>query len=89
MVTGSGGSAAFGLSQPRPKNGSEIYWLSKGERSAVSKEEFLQFVEKQVGNRLAWGSPFTYFAGPTRKPFRVDFNQSGQVVNIAGTVGSP
>ena len=58
-------------------------------REARVEEEFLQFVEKQMSNGQACGSQFTYFAGPTRSTFRVDFDRNGKVINIAGKVGPP
>lgn len=69
--------------------GGHTYRISKYDRTIGSKEEFLQFVEQQMSNGQAWNSQFTYFAGATRATFRVDFDRSGKVVNVAGLVGPP
>lgn len=65
------------------------YRVPKYGKTIGSKEEFLQFVEKQMSNGQAWGSQFTYFAGPTRNTFRVDFDRNGKVINIAAMAGPP
>jgi hypothetical protein len=54
-----------------------------------SKEELIQVVEKRMGNGKAWNSQFTYFAGPIRHTFRVDFDRDGKVTNISGMGGGP
>jgi hypothetical protein len=79
----------FGMFNVLKASGEHTYRLSKYDKTIRSKEEFVQFVEKQMSNGQAWGSQFTYFAGPTRNTFRVDFDRNGKVINVAGMVGPP
>jgi hypothetical protein len=52
---------------------------------------FLQFVEveKEMSDRQAWATRFSYFCGTDRNTFRVDLNQQGKRVNSTAMVGPP
>lgn len=77
----------FGAFNVLKEPGGHTYRVPKYGKTIESKEEFLQFVEKQMSNGQAWSSQFTYFGLPTRNTFRVDFDRNGRVINIAGMVG--
>lgn len=63
--------------------GEELYRVAKYHKTLTSKAEFVQFVSQQMNNGKAWGSQFTYYAGPVRNTFRVDFDASGKVTNVS------
>jgi hypothetical protein len=79
----------FGMFNVRKDAGGHTYRIPKYDKKIASKDEFLQFVEKQMSNGQDWGSQFTYFSGPIRSTFRVDFDRSGKVIKITGLVGPP
>src|SRR5215469_15186566 len=59
----------FGMFNVLKEPSGHTYRVPKYDKTIASKEEFLQFVEKQMNNGQAWGSQFTYF-GPIRSTFR-------------------
>jgi len=77
----------FGMFNVLKEPGGHLYRLPKYDKTFATKEEFLPFVAQQMSNGQAWSSQFTYFGVPTRNTFRVDFDRSGKVINIAGMVG--
>jgi hypothetical protein len=79
----------FGMFNVLKEPGGHLYRLPKYDKTFPSKEEFLPFVAQQMSNGQAWSTQFTYYAGPTRNTFRVDFDSTGKVTNIAGLVGPP
>jgi len=79
----------FGMFNVLKDPGGHAYRIPKYDKKIASKDEFLQFVEKQMSNGQNWGSQFTYFSGPIRSTFRVEFDRSGKVIKIAGPVGPP
>lgn len=64
------------------------YRAAKYDKTMYSKEEFVDFIGQQM-NGKNWSSQFTYFAGPLRNTFRVDFDANGRVVSVSGMGGGP
>ena len=79
----------FGTFNVLKEPGGHLYRVPKYDKTIDSQEEFIEFVEKQMSNGQAWSSQFTYYAGPTRNTFRVDFDRNGKVVEITGMAGPP
>ena len=84
-----GTTKEFGMFTVLKDAGEHVYRIPKYDKKIASKDEFLQFVEKQMSNGQNWGSQFTYFSGPIRSTFRVEFDGSGKVIKITGLVGPP
>ena len=67
----------------------QVYRITKYDKTFRSKAEFLEFVDQQMSNGQAWNTQLTYFAGPIRNTYRVDFDANGKVINVSGMVGAP
>lgn len=79
----------FGMFNAVKDRDAELYRISKYNKTFLSKDEFVQFVGQEMSNGKSWNSQFTYYGGPIRSTFRVDFDASGKVVNISGMAGGP
>jgi hypothetical protein len=82
-------TAEFGTFSIAKDPGAPTYRAAKDDKTMYSKEEFVQFIGQQMNNGKSWNSQFTYFAGPVRNTFRVDFDANGRVVNVSGMGGGP
>ncbi len=79
----------FGTFHVAKEPGGQTYRVSKYGKTFRSKLDFIDFAEQTMNNGQAWNSQFTYFAGPIRNTFRVDFDASGKVINVSGMAGGP
>jgi hypothetical protein len=79
----------FGMFNAMKDRDGEVYRIPKYNKTFLSKDEFVQFVGQEMSNGKPWNSQFTYYAGPIRNTFRVDFDASGKVVSISEMGGGP
>ena len=69
--------------------GGQVYRVPKYDKTFRSKSEFLDFVDQEMSHGTAWNSQFTYYAGPIRNAYRVDFDTNDRVVHVSSMGGGP
>ena len=69
--------------------GGQVYRVAQYDKTFLSKDEFLDFLDQEMTRGTAWNSQFTYYAGPIRNTYRVDFDPNGKVVRVSSMGGGP